>query len=182
MRDKVKDVANRIKGLRLLAGFSEEQMAAWLSISKDSYIRYENGEDDIPISIIYEIANIHGVDLTDILTGVSPKLHEVCYVKKGEGLSVERLDEYEFEDLAYKYANRKIEPLLVTLDPKNNPELVIHQGQEFNYCLEGKMKVIIGDKEYELNPGDALYFNPAKPHKMVALDGKPAKFLTVIIL
>lgn len=181
MNDKVKDIADRIKGLRLWSGFSQEQVAEELNVSNETYVRYENGEDDIPVSILYEIAGIHNVDLTDILTGVSPKLHEVCYVKKGDGLAVERLDEYDFESLAYKYVQRKIEPLLVTLDPKNKPELVMHNGQEFNYCLEGKMMVIVGNKEYVLEPGDSLYFDPSKPHKMVALDG-PAKFLTVILL
>lgn len=182
MHDKVKDIADRIKGLRLLAGFSEKKVAAELNIDEDSYIKYENGHDDIPVSLLYEIARIYSVDLTDILTGVSPKLHEASYVKKGEGLTVERLDQYEFESLAYKYANRKIEPLLVTLSPDKNPELVIHHGQEFNYCLEGKMKVLAGNKEYILEAGDSLYFDPAKAHKMIALDGKPAKFLTVILL
>lgn len=182
MRDKIKDIAGRIKGLRLLSGFSEQELAAQLDMSLEDYLKYEAGEDDIPVSILYEIANFYKVDMTDILTGVSPKLHEVCHVKKGQGLSVERLDEYEFESLAYKYAHRKIEPLLVTLSPDNNPELVIHHGQEFNYCLEGKMRVIIGNEEYDLEPGDSLYFDPGKPHKMVALDDKPAKFLTVILL
>lgn len=182
MHDKIKDIADRIKWLRLLTGFTEEEVAAQLNITHDSYVHYENGEDDIPISILYEIAGLYKVDLTDILTGVSPKLFEVCFVKKGEGLTVERLDQYEFESLAYKYAYRKIEPLLVTLNPDNNPDLVIHNGQEFNYCLEGKMKVIISSEEYELNPGDSLYFDSGKPHKMVALDGKPAKFLTVILI
>ncbi len=178
----MRDIANRIKGLRLLAGFSEEQVALELNISKEEYLRFENGEDDIPVSILYEIANMYKVDMTDILTGVSPKLHDVCHVKKGQGLSVERLDQYAFESLAYKFSHRKIEPMVVTLNPDNNPELVIHHGQEFNYCLEGRMKVIIGSEEYELAPGDSLYFDPGKPHKMVALDGKQAKFLTVILL
>lgn len=182
MRDKLKDVANRIKGLRLLSGFSEDRVAGDLNIPLETYLKYENCEDDIPVSILYEIANLFEVDLTEILTGVSPKLHEASLVKRGEGLTVERLDEYAFESLAYKYAHRKIEPLLVTLLPENKPELVIHQGQEFNYCLEGRMKVIVGSREYVLEPGDSLYFDPGKPHKMVPLDGHPAKFLTVILL
>jgi len=44
------------------------------------------------------------------------------------------------------------------------------------------MKVIIGNMEYILEPGDSLYFNSIIPHKMLALDNKPAKFLTVILL
>ena len=120
--------------------------------------------------------------MTEILTGVSPKLRDVCLVKSGEGLKVERYDQYEFQSLAYKYAKRKIEPLLVTLIPNKSPELVSHKGQEFNYCLEGRMKVVVGKEEYLLESGDSLYFNSMIPHKMLAMDNKTAKFLTVILL
>ena len=52
--------------------------------------------------------------------------------------------------------------------------------QEFNFVLEGKLRVIVGDKEYFLRAGDSLYFNPAYPHAQVPMDGNTAKFLTVI--
>lgn len=182
MNEKVKDIAARIKGLRLLSGISELEVAQKLGLAVEEYRRYEKGDDDIPISILYEIADSYGVDLTEVLTGVSPKLHDVCYLKKGEGLKVERYDQYDFQSLAYKYANRKIEPLLVTLDASKDPQLVSHKGQEFNYCLEGRMKVVIGTEEYGLEPGDSLYFNSIVPHKMLAMDHRPAKFLTVILL
>lgn len=181
MNEKVQDIALRIKGLRLIEGIPEQKAASFLNMSVSEYLKYENGEDDIPISILYEIADYYQVDLTEILTGISPKLHDVCQVKAGEGLKVERYDQYDFQSLAYKYKNRKIEPLLVTLSPANSPELVTHKGQEFNYCLEGKMKVVVGDYEYLLEPGDSLYFNPMIPHKMLAIE-KEAKFLTIILL
>jgi len=181
MNEKVQDIAARIKGLRLILGISEQEAANLLNLTVEGYLKYENGEDDIPISILYEIADIYHVDMTEILTGVSPKLHDVCFVKNGKGLKVERYDEYDFQSLAYKYANRKIEPLLVTLNRENAPEMVSHKGQEFNYCLEGKMKVLIGKAQYLLEPGDSLYFNSMIPHKMLAID-ETAKFLTIILL
>jgi len=182
MNEKVKDIAIRIKGLRLLSGFTEEEVAETINLSVKDYVKYENGEDDIPVSMLYEMADYFKVNLTEILTGISPKLHDVCQVKRGEGLKIERYDQYDFQSLAYKYANRKIEPLLVTLDWKNTPELVSHKGQEFNFCLEGRMKVVVGNEDYVLNSGDSLYFNSMIPHKMIALDNKTAKFLTIILL
>lgn len=181
MNERVKDIALRIKGLRLLTGATEEEIAKVVDLPVEVYRKYENGEDDFPISMLYELADYYKVDLTEILTGVSPKLKDVSYVKKDEGLEVERYDQYKFKSLAYKYANRKIEPLLVTLSPENSPDMVSHKGQEFNYCLEGKMKVVVGNDEYVLEPGDSLYFNPMIPHKMLALDSV-AKFITIILL
>lgn len=182
MNEKVRSIAARIKGLRLILGVSEQEAAKAVNLSVEDYLKYENGNDDIPVSLLYEIADYYHVDMTEILTGVSPKLHDVCFVKKGEGLKVERYDQYDFQSLAYKYANRKIEPLLVTLNSENAPELVSHKGQEFNYCIEGRMKVVVGSSEYILENGDSLYFNSMIPHKMFALDDKTAKFLTIILL
>jgi transcriptional regulator with XRE-family HTH domain len=182
MNEKVKDIAIRIKGLRLLAGYTEQEVAEAVGLGLDAYLKYENAEDDIPVSILYEIADYYHVDMTEILTGTSPKLHDISFVKKGEGLTVERFDQYSFESLAYKYSNRKIEPMLVVLDPENFPEMVSHKGQEFNYCLEGRIKVTIGNDNFELEPGDALYFNSTIPHRQLALDNKTAKFLTIILL
>lgn len=85
MNEKVRDIAARIKGLRLLTGISETEIAQKLGLPVEEYQKFEKGEDDIPISILYEIADSYGVDLTEVLTGVSPKLHDVCYLKKGEG-------------------------------------------------------------------------------------------------
>lgn len=182
MNEKVKDIAVRIKGLRLLSGYSEQEVADAIGLEIDEYLKYENALDDIPVSILYEIADYYHVDMTEILTGTSPKLHDISFVKKGEGLKVERYDQYSFESLAYKYSNRKIEPMIVVLDPSNSPELVSHKGQEFNYCLEGRMQVIVGKEVIDMTAGDALYFNSTIPHKQLALDGKEAKFLTIILL
>lgn len=182
MNEKVKDIAVRIKGLRLLAGYTEKEVASTIGLSAEEYLKYENAEDDIPVSMLYEIAEYYKVDMTEILTGTSPKLHDISFVKKGEGLKVERYDQYDFESLAYKYSNRKIEPLLVKLEFENSPEFVSHKGQEFNFCLEGRMQVIIGKESFIMEPGDALYFNSTLPHKQLALDGKAAKFITIILL
>ena len=182
MNEKVKDIAVRIKGLRLLAGNTQEEVAKAVGLKIDEYVRYEDALDDIPVSILYELADYYNVNMTEILTGTSPKLHDICFVKKGEGLKVERYDQYSFESLAYKYSNRKIEPMYVVLDPNNSPDMVSHKGQEFNYCLEGRMRVVVGKEVFDMSPGDSLYYNSTIPHKMVALDGKEAKFLTVILL
>ena len=56
-----------------------------------------------------------------------------------------------------------------------------NQGQEFNIVIEGRMLLNINGKELILNTGDSLYFNSALPHGMLALDGRPVKFLAIIM-
>ncbi|MCL2677526.1 MAG: cupin domain-containing protein [Clostridiales bacterium] len=181
MSEEMKLIANRIKELRDICGFSAEEVASWLGIGAEQYLRYEESGDNIPISVLFELTNRYGVDMTEILTGKSPKLSTFCAVKKGRGTGVDRYPGYHFESLAYNFKRRIMEPLMVTVEPDNNEmSLISHGGQEFNYVVEGVVKIILGDEEVILEAGDCIYFDPALPHGQKAMNGKPARFLTVI--
>lgn len=85
MNEKIRDIAARIKGLRLLSGLTPEEVAKVVNVTPEAYSQYESGEDDIPVSLLNEISEFYKVDMTEILTGISPKLRDVCMVKKGRG-------------------------------------------------------------------------------------------------
>lgn len=176
-------IADRIRELREISDISCSTLAQKLNISLDTYMEYENARTGIPISTLYEIAGILGVQLTELLTGTSPHLRNYCYVKKGEAPYMERYKGYQFHNLAFNFANKRIEPLLVTIEPEENKKmsLVTHPGQEFNYVLEGRIKIILGGAEIMMEPGDSIYFDPTIPHGQTAVDDSPGKFLTVIL-
>jgi transcriptional regulator with XRE-family HTH domain len=183
MTESLQQIATRIKEIREDCGLTAEAAAQKLGISYAEYTQYENAVTDIPISMLYEMAKLFSVDLTELLTGLPPRLHSYCLVRNGAGVETERYKGYKFQNLAYNFINKKCEPLLVTIEPEENKKmsLVTHPGQEFNYVLNGKVKVILGGAELELGEGDALYFDPTIPHGQVAVDGRPAQFLTVIL-
>lgn len=180
--EEIMQVAARIKDLREIFGFDTKTAAEKLGIDESLYIGYESSGIDIPISVIYNLANIYNVDTTEILSGTSPKLNTISVVRKGEGIRVERFEGYIYENIAYRFMHRKMEPMIVILNPSDEkPKLVTHKGQEINYCLEGEMIVYYDNKEIHLKEGDCVYFDPVHPHgQKAALPDKPAKFLTVI--
>lgn len=184
MYEQVKQIAIRIRELREISGISPEEMAEVFNIPLELYQQYEAGKIDIPVSFIYQVANKFNVELTAILTGEEPKLRIYSLVRKGKGLEVERRKEYKYQNLAYNFIHKKAEPFLVTVDPKPNGEPVSlnsHPGQEFNYVLEGTLKIVIHNYELILNEGDSLFFDSNYKHGMQALNGKPAKFLAIIL-
>ena len=179
-KDKLKQVTERIKYLRDILDFSQVEVAEKLGISTTLYNEYETGAKDIPISMMYGVAAIFGVDATEILTGEAPRMLDYTVTRKDSGIAIDRYVGYKFEALAHNYKNKNKEPMLVTIDVSDNPpELVSHSGQEFNYVLEGKIGVTIGKKTVMLEAGDCIYFDPRIPHGQFAVDGT-AKFLTVI--
>lgn len=184
MSEKIKQVATRIKALREIKGESVESLASAIGIAAEEYRRFESGEADIPVSTLYEIANRFKVELTALLTGEEPRLHRYSLVRAGKGPSVERRKEYQYQDLAYNFIHKRMETFLVTVEPRSGDQhgpFNHHAGQEFNYVLEGTLKVLIDQGEVILNPGDSLYFDSGHDHAMVAMGGKPAKFLAIII-
>ncbi|MBR6594479.1 MAG: helix-turn-helix transcriptional regulator [Clostridia bacterium] len=179
-QDKLKQVTERIRYLRDILDLSQTEVADKLGIPVSLYIEYENGEKDIPISMMYGVADILGVDAAEILTGEAPKMLDYTVTRNGKGIGIDRYAGYYFEALAHNFINKNKEPMLVTIElSEKAPELVSHGGQEFNYVLEGKIGVILGKKTVELNTGDCIYFDPNIPHGQFAIGGT-AKFLTVI--
>ena len=88
---------------------SVEALAKKLKISKAQYEKYEKGNTDIPISILYEIAHEFKAELTSLLTGEEPKLREYSVVRSGKGPSVDRRKDYKYQDLAYNFQRKKAE-------------------------------------------------------------------------
>lgn len=183
MSDQVRQIAKRIKELREIADVSVEALSAELGIDAETYRKYESGDVDIPVGFLYKIANKFNVELTAILTGENPKLHTYALVRKGKGMRVDRREPYKYQSLAYNFINKKAEPFLVTVEPGAKDALVnlnSHPGQEFNYVLEGTLKIVINDHELILNEGDSLFFDSSAKHGMKAMNGKPTKFLAII--
>jgi len=173
-------IPGRIKELREILEISAMDIAREIAIPLETYHKYETGELDIPISVLYKIAAQFGVDATVLLTGEDPKMDTASVCRRGKGVRIERYPGYEFSSLAYNFKGRTIEPLLVYLDPsKEAAAQVTHSGQEFNYVVEGKVKITVGQREYILSEGDSIYFDAGLPHGQAAVEG-PAQFITII--
>ena len=180
MNEQIRQIADRIRELREILDISQETAAQSVGIPLEEYISYENATADIPIGVLYGLAAEFGVDPTVLMTGDVPRMDEYTLVRRDQGVKVERYAGYAFQALAFNFKNRDMDPMTVTLRRSDDPaELVTHTGQEFNYVLEGSIKVVIGKREFVLEEGDCIYFNPAILHGQRAVT-ECAKFLTVI--
>lgn len=184
MTELIVNISKRIKELREISGVSVEKVAKDLNLDVNVYKAYENGEVEIPISVLSEISQLFNVEMAEILTGATPRLRTYSLVRAGKGYGVERRKEYIYQNLAYNFAQKKIEPFMVTVPPsdeKDEIRLSSHPGQEMDYVVEGTLKVVIEGKELILNAGDTLYFNSDHPHGMQAVGDEPAKFIAIVI-
>lgn len=184
MTEEIKQIANRIKGLRDIYSVSAESVAKQLNIPLDEYIRYESGSVDIPVGFMYKIAHKFGVEFSALLTGDNPKLNIYNIIRKDSGVNIERSHQYKYESLAFNFNHKKMEPFLVTVGPETKDcplKFGSHAGQEFNYVIEGSVKLFIDEHELILNEGDAVYFDSSYHHAMKAMNDTPARFIAVIV-
>lgn len=184
MNDQIKQIAERMKGLREALDISLEEMAEVVNYPVDEYALLESGEKDISVSVLYQISQKYDIELTTLMFGDEPKMSSYFITRKGKGIAVERTKAYKYQSLAAGFSKRKANPFMVTVHPK--PEetpiyLNSHPGQEYNYIISGRMLIQINGKDLILEEGDSIYFNSELPHGMKALDGETVNFLAVIL-
>ncbi len=180
--ENIEDVAKRLKGLREALEMSAEEVANVCGIDCDTYRAYENCEADIPVSFVRTLAHKFGVELPAILFGEEPKMSSYFVTRCGNGVSVERSKAYSYQALAAGFSNKVINPYMVTVEPSEQPRgnYNTHDGQEFNYVVEGRMEIQIAGNTFTLETGDSIIFNSSLPHRMRALDGRLVRFLAII--
>ena len=173
----------RIKDLRDIAGLTTAEVADKTGITLAEYEAYETGTRDFSFSHLFNIAEALGVDISDLLTGESPKLHGYVLTRAGQGLKFNRREQYVYHHLAYNFQGKLAEPFIVTVTqdvPGAEKQAHSHEGQEFDYVLAGKLKIVLGGNELYLQAGDSLYYNSALPHVMYALEGD-CQFIAVVV-
>ncbi len=180
--DEIKQIAERLRGLRDTLELTIEELSADCDISAEEYRQAETGDSDISVSMLQKIARKYNIALDALMFGEEPKMNSYFLTRAGKGVSVERTKVYKYQSLAAGFIHRDADPFIVTVEPTDAPmHYNSHDGQEFNYVLEGRMMLSINGKELILNEGDSLYFNSKLPHGMKALDGKTVRFLAVIM-
>lgn len=185
MSEKLEEIGSRLRELRELSRLSVDDMANYLNVPVGTYNCFEEGKQDIPASKLIEIARKFDVDMGLLLTGQEPKMNVFTVTRKGEGIEAERRKfnrQYKYQSLAGKFIHKKAEPFIVTVEPfEGKPSTYSHPGQEFDYVLEGTLKVQIYDHEVILENGDSIFFDSSYAHALEALNNKLAKLLVLVM-
>lgn len=184
MNTEPKEIGMRLKGLREALDMTVEEFAQSCNIPLSEYLSYESGEKDLTISTLKGIAITHNIDLNILMFADEPRMSSYFLTRKGKGLAVKRVEDYNYQTLAGGFNNRKADIFEVTIEPKaDNIEIhhSRHTGQEFNMVLEGRMLLQINGKDLIMEEGDSLYFDSSLPHGMKALDGKKVRIIVVVL-
>ncbi|MDR3218245.1 MAG: cupin domain-containing protein [Dysgonamonadaceae bacterium] len=182
MNEQIKQIAERLKGLRDSLDLSISEMAEQCKRTPGEMQLYESGEIDIPMSFLLDVAQHCNINTSTLISGEEPHMDSYFLTRFGKGKFVERNKAYKYQALASGYKQPNADPFEVTVDP-DEKEIYLnsHEGEEFNYVLDGCLLFRINGKDLVLKAGDSIYFDSSYPHGMKALDNKPVRFLAIIL-
>ncbi len=184
--NKLFEVAQRIREMREIFGFTYEEMAQKTEVTVDEYINFESGSTDFPFTFIHKCSLAFGIGITDLLEGKSAHLSSYTVTRKGQGQQTAKEDGITIQNLAPMFRKKIAEPYWVryeySAELQDKPiHLAKHSGQEFDFVMSGRLKVQIGDNVEYLSEGDSIYYNSSTPHGMIAVDGQDCLFVAVVL-
>ena len=186
MDTKILEIAQRIKELREILEISVDEMASATDTAPAEYQTLESGEQDFNFTFLHKCAERFGVDIVELLTGENPHLSFFTVTRKGEGVALNRRSGFHYQHMAHNLKNKLCEPFVVTAlyseEDQNKPiPLSTHEGQEFDYVLNGTLKVRVEDHVVVLREGDSIMYDSSHSHGMIAVDGCNCTFIAIVI-
>ena len=181
------EVGKRIRELREDTGLTLQELAQRTGYSSALLSQFENHMVSPPLGALIKHSRALDIDVGDFFGEVSDQ--NFVLVRNDEREIVSRVASREGVNLGYTYEalgfgmkDHHMEPFVVTLEPVpiSEKHLSVHEGEEFIYVLDGKMKIRLGDYTDTLDPGDSIYFKCTTPHHVTCAEGEPAKILAVM--
>lgn len=186
MEPNIAEIAERIKAMRELCEIPVEEMAGIVGKTVEEYTEYESGKLDFSFTFLHKCAERFGIDIVELLTGENPHLSGFTLVRNGQGLPIKRRVGFEYQHLAYNFKDKLAETFVVIApyieEDQDAPiRTSTHEGQEFDYILEGTLRFTHNGHVMDLGPGDSVYYDSGMPHGMYATSKDGCKFLAVVV-
>ncbi|MCD0442387.1 XRE family transcriptional regulator [Glycomyces sp. A-F 0318] len=168
-------VGPRLKRLRQAREVTLTDLAAETGISASTLSRLEAGLRRPTLEQLLPLARAHGVTLDELVdappTG-DPRVNLRPLVCK-DGSTVLPLTRRPGGIQAYKF-------ILPTGSDDREPEVRSHEGFDWAYVLNGTLRLVLGEHDLRLKPGEAAEFDTRTPHWFGATSAGPVEFLSLI--
>ncbi len=167
-------VGERLRSLRRERGTTLAALAQATGISVSTLSRLESGSRRPTLELLLPLAREHGVTLDELVdapqTG-DPRLH--LRPVTHHGMTMLPLTRRAGGIQAYKLVLPGRRPRQV------EPTRQSHEGYEWVYVLDGRLRVLIGEHDLVMGPGEAAEFDTRSPHWFGAAGPDPVELLSL---
>ncbi len=148
-----------------LAGLSE---ASGISVSTLS--RLESGARRPTLELLLRLARAHEVPLEELVDGPATEDPRV------RSRPVRR-DDRTFLPLTRRPGG--VQAFKLVIDPGGPQPQRSHEGYEWMYVLDGRMRLLLGELDLVLGAGEAAEFDTHTPHWFGSADDRPVELLVL---
>jgi transcriptional regulator with XRE-family HTH domain len=177
------EIGKKVRKFRKRSGLTLQHLAAQTGFTQSYLSKVENSDKSPPVSTLLRLAKALKVSISDLFGEIETR-NSFCLVTKNQRREMARAGSefgYSYETLAYPFANRHMDPYILTLPHTlKRPALVQHEGEEMMFVVRGRLKIFLGETELILKGGDCLYFDSSIPHHGISLGKTEARILTVL--
>jgi transcriptional regulator with XRE-family HTH domain len=169
-------IGQKIKRVRTAKKVTLDRLANDTGFSIDYIKEIESGKTMPPVGALLQLARSLEVDSSLLLKEQESKLTDriKAYTK--------RTDNYAYDTLTPGAENKHLKAFRVAIPAGQDHKGVgyQHEGEEFDYVLQGRIEVIVGDHVNALGPGESLHFNSGIRHKLRNVGEEDAELIVVI--
>ncbi|WP_020578766.1 helix-turn-helix domain-containing protein [Actinopolymorpha alba] len=168
-------VGPRLKRLRLRRDVTLAELSEQTGISASTLSRLEAGLRRPTLEQLLPLARVHGVTLDELVdappTG-DPRIN-LRPVACADGSTILPLTRRPGGIQAYKF-------VLPRGSDQQQPDLRSHEGYDWVYVLNGTLRLVLGEHDLLLAPGEAAEFDTRTPHWFGATSAGSVEFLSLI--
>ncbi len=164
-------VGPRLRDLRRQREITLSALAETTGISVSTLSRLESGQRKPALELLLPLARAYGVPLDDLVAGPvtgDPRVH----------LRPVRRHDMTMVPLTRRPGGIQAYKLIIPVR-RAAPEPQVHEGYEWLYVLDGQLRLILGDQDLVLCPGEAAEFDTRLPHWFGSLGGAPVEVLSL---
>ncbi len=168
-------VGPRLKHLRLRRDITLSRLADETGLSTSTLSRLEAGLRRPTLEQLLPLARYYGVTLDSLVDAprtANPRI-DLRPIACGDGAVIIPLTRRPGGIQAYKF-------VLPAGSDDTTPELRAHEGYDWAYVLNGTLRLVLGDQDLLLNPGEAAEFDTRTPHWFGATSRGPVEYLSPI--
>jgi transcriptional regulator with XRE-family HTH domain len=170
----VAGVGERIRSIRMQQQITLAALASSTGISESTLSRLENGKRRATLELLLDVAAALKVPLDDFVSAPvteDPRVPQRRITRRS-GTVMIPLTRRAGQLHAYKM-------LLPPSDPDARPHPGTHDGYEWLYVLSGRVYLLLGDEEVELEAGEVAEFDTRLPHLVRNPGPSVAELLTL---
>ena len=167
----------RLRALRSAKGWTLEELAERSGLSKGFLSRLETGDRQPSIAAVLTLAQVFNVAMTSLFEQPASD-HSAIVVRAASDAG--RESNGLFYASLSNSSRSNLQPLRIVIPAsRQGSERYHHEGEEWLYVLDGKVRLSLGDKQYQLHPGDSAHFDSRQPHRLDAMDDRDATLILV---